>query len=391
MLFLLCNRCVTDKKNKMNDEILLQFIEQRCSEEEARKVLQWIEANEGNRKHFNQLQAVWASVEIDFVAQHGKANPEEVRKIMKRIRGKRRQRMAFYISAAAAVAAVVLLMLYFPFTKEITYDYEKALAGVADRKEITLTVEANREIELTDSSAVIAYNRKGNILINDTLEVEKEEKAVLNTIHVPYGKRSVILLEDGTRIHLNSGSSLAYPATFASDKREVYLEGEAYFEVTKEEKRGFVVQTAYRAVEVLGTQFNVWVDKSETLFETVLVTGKIGLESNEGKIELAPNQFYGYSAATDKEEVKTVDVKDYISWIEGRLRFKREPLSRVLGKLEKAYNIKITLLDPTYLNYQITGSLDLKSTPEETLDVVMKILIPNYDTRKQKLYQIKNK
>lgn len=375
----------------MNDEILLQFIKQQCSEEEARKVLQWIEADEENRKHFNQLQAVWASVEIDVAAQHGKAAPEEVRMIMKRIRGKRRQPVVFYLSAAAAVAAIALLLLYLPFSKENTYDYEKALAGIADRKEITLTVEADREIELTDSSAVIAYSRQGNILINDTLEVKKEEKAALNTIHVPYGKRSVVLLEDGTRIHLNSGSSLAYPATFASDKREVYLEGEAYFEVAKEEKRRFVVQTAYRAVEVLGTQFNVWADKSEALFETVLVTGKIGLESNNGKIELAPEQFYGYSAATDREEVKTVDVKDYISWIEGRLRFKREPLSRVLKKLEKAYNIQITLLDSTYLNYQITGSLDLKNTPEETLEVVMKILIPNYDSRKQHLYQIKNK
>ena len=244
---------------------------------------------------------------------------------------------------------------------------------------------------MSDTSIVVTYDKKGQILINDTVAVPggRENLDHLNTIRVPYGKRSTLILADGSKVYLNSGSSLVYPAVFAKDKREVYLDGEAYFEVSKEARRKFVVQTAYKAVEVLGTKFNVSVDKRQSLFEAVLVTGKIGLESNTGKIELIPNQYYGYDPDSGQDELKTVDTRDYISWIEGRLRFNREPLDKVIHRLEKSYNIKIEILDSKYLKYQISGNLDLKSTPEETMNVLMRILIPGYNSQKQKLYQIK--
>ncbi len=216
-------------------------------------------------------------------------------------------------------------------------------------------------------------------------------KVEYNTIVVPRKGEYQLILADGSKVYLNSGSSLVYPAVFAKDKREVYLDGEAYFEVSKEARRKFVVQTAYKAVEVLGTKFNVSVDKRQSLFEAVLVTGKIGLESNTGKIELIPNQYYGYDPDSGQDELKTVDTRDYISWIEGRLRFNREPLDKVIHRLEKSYNIKIEILDSKYLKYQISGNLDLKSTPEETMNVLMRILIPGYNSQKQKLYQIKEK
>ena len=141
----------------------------------------------------------------------------------------------------------------------------------------------------------------------------------------------------------------------------------------------------------MGTKFNVSVDKTQNLFETVLVTGKIGLESNAGKIELTPNQYYVYQSDSGRDELRTVDVRDYISWIEGRLRFNREPLVKVIRKLEKSYNIKIEFFNPKYLEYLISGNLDLKNTAEETMDVLMRILIPNYNPQKQKLFLIKDK
>lgn len=377
----------------MNDELLIRFIERQCSVEEAREVLRWIEAAEQHKTHFKQLQSVCAAVEIDYASRTEKADPAEVGLIMSKI-SRKRFRLATYISAAACAAAI-LLLLFIPFGKEQTndYDYEKVLASITEQKEITLTVDKNKKIELADSSVTVAYNKKGEILINDTVTVtEKEEKnSSLNTIYVPYGKRSTLILADGTKVYLNSGSSLVYPAEFQSDKREVYLEGEACFEVTKEKERRFVVQTAYKEVEVLGTIFNVSIDKSQNKFETVLVAGKVALESSNGKIELTPNQYYGYASDTGVDEVKTVDARSYISWIDGKLKFKRESLSSILRKLEKSYNIELKMLDSKYLDYQISGSLDLKSTAEETMDVLMSILIPNYKSQNQKLYLIKSK
>lgn len=375
----------------MEDDLIIRFIERKCTLEEARQILRWIEEDEEHKAYFRQLQSVSASIDIDYAVRTDKVMPEEVRTIMNKVRRKR-IRLTACISVAISVAAVILLFVFSPFSRHKTYDYEKALARVVDRNEIVLTVHNDKRIELSDSTVVVSYNKKGEILINDTITLseEKEVKSDLNTIHVPYGKRSTLILADGTKVHINSGSSLVYPADFARDKREVYLDGEAYFEVAKEKERHFVVQTASKAVEVLGTKFNVSIDKESNLFETVLVSGKIALDSNDGRIELAPDQYYGYDANLKQEELKTVDVRNYISWIDGKLKFSRAPLSNVIRKIEKSYNIKIEILDSKYLDYKISGNLDLKSTPEETMNVLMRILIPNYKSQKQKLYLIKS-
>ena len=315
----------------MNNDLVIRFIERQCTIEEAREVLRWIEATEENKAVFCQMQAVHASIGIDHSDRTEKVSPEDVRKIMKEI-SRKRYRLLPYAAAVVCAAVAVLLFIFSPLNERNLREYEKVLAGIEEKKEITLTVNNDKEIELSDTSIVVTYDKKGQILINDTVAVpgERENLDHLNTIRVPYGKRSTLILADGSKVYLNSGSSLVYPAVFAKDKREVYLDGEAYFEVSKEARRKFVVQTAYKAVEVLGTKFNVSVDKRQSLFEAVLVTGKIGLESNTGKIELIPNQYYGYDPDSGQDELKTVDARDYISWIEGRLRFNREPLDKVI-------------------------------------------------------------
>lgn len=376
----------------MNDELLIRFIEKQCSTEEARKVLLWIEAEEKNKNHFRQLQSICASIDINFASLHEKANPEAVQSIINQVHEKR-SRYITYITAIAGIASAVLLFLMIPSGKEEVNDYEKALAQANKQNEITLTIQDNKQIALTDSSVVVAYNKKGKILVNDTVTITKitERKNTLNTIHVPYGKRSILILSDGSKVHLNSGSSLVYPTEFTADKREVYLEGEAFFEVSKEADHKFIVRTAYKSVEVLGTQFNVSIDKASNKFETVLVTGSIALENNTGKIELVPNQYYGYTSNTGEEVLKTVDVSNYISWINGKLKFTREPLFKVIDKIEKSYNIEIKMLDSTYLHYEISGNLNLRSTAEETLNILTNIISPNNKSQNKQLYQIQKK
>lgn len=375
----------------MNDERLIRFIERRCSDKEAREILRWIEASSENKARFAQLQSLWASADIASAMQNEEANPEEVQFIMSQMQRKRLPRTVYYVSAVASVAAVLLFFFFMPFDNQPDYDYEKALARDSNQEEITLTLQAGKSIKLTDTSVVVAYNKKGQILINDTVEISEKEKHTLNTIHIPYGKRSILILEDSTKVYMNSGSSLAYPSVFAANKREVYLDGEAYFEVAKETNRKFIVQTAYKAVEVLGTQFNVSIDKSLNKFETVLVSGKIALEGSSGQIVMEPNQLYGFSSSSGNEEIKMVDPLDYISWINDKLRFRKEPLHSVLRKIEKVYNIEVILLKPEYKNYQISGNLDMRNTAKETLDIVMSILTADYEPDNQEFYEIKTK
>lgn len=358
---------------RMEDVLLIKYIKHECSLDEARNVLRWIEASEENKSRFKELQVAWALTEMTFSVNKQAVKPW-------------RKYIGYTAIAAVASVAAALLWFVMPERQLPKYDYKTLLGNFDKQKEIVLMVNNNKPIVLSDSSAVISYNRQGQVLINDTIQIKEEGKTVLNTLYVPYGKRTKMILADGTQVYLNSGSTLVYPSSFDGVQREVYLEGEAYFYVQKEEgSRRFVVQTAYKAVEVLGTQFNVLAEEGE-MFEAVLVTGKIALESESGQVILEPNQYYGYSPKTGNEQVKEVDVSDYVSWINGKLKFSKEPLSKVLHKVEKIYNVKVTLLYPEYDNYKVSGSLDMKNTPEETLDVLMQTLTP--DGEKKQLYRL---
>lgn len=372
----------------MTEERIIRFISRECTPEESRQVLQWIEANEKNKKAFVRLQAIWASMELVYREEYDSAS---TRQIIRKIR-KNRVRTTVIYGVAAAVAAVLLYALFIPSHQSYSIkDYEKALSELSVQKEITLTVHKEKKtqkFQLADSTVTVANTSKGHILINDSMKVIENEKRTLNTIHVPYGRRSFISLSDGTKIHLNSGSSLVYPSVFASDKREVYLDGEAYFDVARSATGKFIVQTAYRTVEVAGTKFTVLVDKEMQSFQTVLISGKVSLNGKEGVIELNPNELYSFSAKTQDENLKTVDVSNYVSWINGNLKFNKEPLHQILHKLEKIYNIDITLLKVEYTDYLVSGSLNLKNSSEETLDHLMTILATDYKPENQKFYKI---
>ncbi len=369
----------------MEDILLVRFIERKCSEGEAKEVLNWIEQSDENKSAFIRLQTIWAAIEIDRTSE---LDQFCVDRILQKVRKKRMLRN-FYWSISACAAAILLLIMLLPFTnKTPIYDYEALLKHIPSSKDITLIQGTNSKIELTSESADVNYYQADSIIINDTLKISRENKPELNTLHIPYGKRSRLVLADGTLVFLNSGSTLIYPSTFGDGNREVYLDGEAYFDVRKAKGVKFLVKTAYKTIEVLGTQFNVSVDKETKSFEAVLVNGRILLNANDKPIELAPNQYYSYSAETSNEQLKRVDVADYISWKDGRLRFKEETMASVLRKLEKIYNIKVTLRESKYLTYTVSGNLNLQNTPEETLDVLMSILVPAYKGKSSKFYQL---
>lgn len=124
------------------------------------------------------------------------------------------------------------------------------------------------------------------------------------------------------------------------------------------------------------------VDKEQAYFEAVLVHGRISLDNKEEQIELSPNHCYSFNANNGESTLTLVDVSNYISWIDGKLKFKKQKISTVLKKLEKVYNIKITLLDPKYSNSNVSGELNMKDTPDETLRLLMYSILSKEDKRK---------
>jgi ferric-dicitrate binding protein FerR (iron transport regulator) len=196
---------------------------------------------------------------------------------------------------------------------------------------------------------------------------------------VPYGKRSTLLLSDGTKVWLNSGSRLVYAPVFRGKTREVYLEGEGYFEVAKNANKPFFVKTDALQVKVYGTKFDVQAYKSDNEYNTFLIEGKVSMvvkeDLNSKEIFLTPNQKASLSKKQNEVLLSEVDnIEKYIDWIYGYMTFENETADQLIKRVSHYYNITINSQLEGNLT-KITGKLDLKDDAERviaTLAVISK-------------------
>ncbi len=251
-----------------------------------------------------------------------------------------------------------------------------------------LVLNTGHEILIQTKDAEIKYDKKGEkINIDSNRKIQQKIEPLqpsFNTIYVPYGKRAQITLSEGTKVWLNSGSKLVYPAVFASDKREVYIDGEGIFEVTKNSENPFIVKSSSFDIRVTGTVFNVSAYSDDKYSYTVLESGTIQLEHPTKTFNQKENRvlFPGDMAILNPDggdfTVQKVDPMDYLSWRDGYYVFRNERLDNILKKLSRYYNVEILLENKQLLGETFSGSLDLKTTPEEVLNVIKKTNILNY-------------
>jgi ferric-dicitrate binding protein FerR (iron transport regulator) len=292
-----------------------------------------------------------------------------------------RQRLSW---AASVLLLVALGTLGFLYLNEKDKGYQFVSSGAPESSEARMVLSTGEEIALKKDNSTIALNDETNqVTVNDSIVDLSEQTgagqqtAQMNEVVIPYGKKSELLLADGTKVWLNAGSRLAFPSRFIKNTREVFLEGEACFEVAKNEKQPFIVKTGNLDVRVLGTHFNVSAYPADATIETVLLEGSVAVEKPKafglGKTEvvLKPSQ----KASFEKEESEftvtdEADVDIYIAWTYGWLKYERESLSSVLRKVERYYNVEIQLPANYPGDDLITGKLDLK----ESLNAVMVVL-----------------
>jgi len=194
-----------------------------------------------------------------------------------------------------------------------------------------------------------------------------------------------ILLPDGSKVTLNSKSSIKYPKKFARKNRTVTLDGEAFFDVTKDAKKPFIVKTSTIEIEVLGTSFNVMAFASDAIVETTLFTGKVKISrKNPGtnKIQsviLSPNHKATFYKSEERFVMDKVDVTTSTAWQKGELVFENEMFDNVIVKLQRWYNVEITLSDDLKNKHRLTMSIDTESL-DETLNIIKKTLPVDYTT-----------
>jgi ferric-dicitrate binding protein FerR (iron transport regulator) len=193
-------------------------------------------------------------------------------------------------------------------------------------------------------------------------------------IFVPAGQRACITLPDGSRVWINAQSKLTYPTDFGHSQRHVTLDGEAYFEVSKDSRRPFFVHTEMNDVRVVGTSFNICAYAGSHSFEATLTEGVIDIyQPNAGRAltRLEKGQFFSNENGVCKKSV--LPSYEYLRWRDGLYCFDDVSFATILGKLEKYYNVNISVEDSTLLDYGgCTGKFREQDGVEHILRVIAK-------------------
>ncbi|KIA96691.1 hypothetical protein OC25_02940 [Pedobacter kyungheensis] len=256
-------------------------------------------------------------------------------------------------AAAAAVLVVFSFTAYLSlnkkkehvFASDVAPGKNKAVLTLANGKKISLSDALTGDIA-KEAGFSITKTANGELVYN-IAEAENANDTRLNTISTPNGGEWQIRLPDGTRVWLNAASSIQYSLNIGTAKeRLVKLDGEAYFEVSKNKAHPFVVETAKQTVEVLGTHFNINSYEEEQVTKTTLLEGSVRVshnDTNESEV-LEPGEQSLVSARGIA--VKNVDVDEAVAWKQGYFMFNNEKQESILRKIARWYNVEIEYADP---------------------------------------------
>lgn len=334
--------------NEIND-IISRVLSGDATSEEIQILLHWFNESEENPKEFAKHEMLWNAMEI--IGRKHEFNSERA------------------------------------FQK-----FTDGIEGTATKKSISIFSRISRIAAMVVFASGLAF------LAGYYLKPAKNQTITCKIV-TPKGSKAYIELADGSKVWLNAESKLSYPETFSDNSRDVYLEGEGYFEVAKDKSKPFIVHTSKIKIRALGTAFNVKSYSSEDIIQTTLVEGSVVVEKgdagessdnlrNDAVVYLKPNQqatFYKTTSVIDvnsktsviKAEtqpvMKKTDVlvkKDsllldekvntdlFTSWKENKLVFDNEPFESLSIKLERQFNMKCKFMDEELKSFRFTGKFN---------------------------------
>ncbi|MDR1162164.1 MAG: FecR family protein [Tannerellaceae bacterium] len=290
----------------MTAELLKKYITGDASQKEKEDIQLWIEASEENRKEFMRLRILY---DMSLAHEPEQTLPQS---------GKSIKRIFLELAKIAAIICITFGCSYY-FLNHLP---------------------------------------------------KKEEEAVMQTLHIPAGQRAELILTDGTKVWLNALTTLTFPNKFTKDSRQVYLDGEAYFDVSHNAGKIFTVNTNRYLVNVYGTEFNISAYSRSNLFETALIDGSVEVVAlhDTQKIQLSP----GRRVYLEDGKLVSGSILDYnhFLWKKGIISFEHERIEDILVKLRLYYDIAIENKNTSINNMRYTGKFHTKDGIEHVLNVL---------------------
>ena len=307
--------------NNLSEEVIAKFLMGKCTEEELIQVNLWIKESDENARKLFRMEEIYHLGRENHASDKRKMDLAE-KKLYKRLtEEERKQNKVLRIQHWLKYAAIITLIL---------------LTGTG----------AGYWIYNSDQSS--------NLVIVTASDGNVEE----------------IQLPDGTKVWLNQSATLKYPRTFSAKERNIYLEGEAYFEVTKNRAKPFIVQSEAMRVRVLGTTFNFKCNKACTSAEATLIEGEIEVKGNNDEVMviLSPGQKAELNRATKRLIVKQVDSKLDAVWHDNLIPFEKADIYGIVKTLERFYDVKIILAPDIKIDNTYSGVLKRKDSIESVLN-----------------------
>lgn len=305
-------------------------------------------------------------------------------------RKKRSRRLRLYYMSAACVAVLLLILILVP-KKILTYQdkYSEPIIGTTLPSENVQLVSGGKIIEL-DQNALVELSDNGLASVSDKYNEKENVKLnteIMNKLVVPYGKRSTLVLSDGTKIWLNSGTEVEFPSGFSGKTRNIKVKGEIYLEVAEMKGKPFCVHTPQLDVQVLGTKFNIsdYADSHETA--VVLAEGKVEVKAKDYKSSmiLSPNEMF--SIDNGQVRMSKVNVWEHISWKDGILIVNKIPISELLKTIGRYYNVEFENLSSAELSKRsCTGKLVLTDDFDSIMTAISVLTSTAYNRDNETIY-----
>lgn len=318
------------------EELIIRFLQQDINEEELRFLELWLEEDESHKAYFFELKSISDSYRHSFFSREDVIEKSWQRMYTRMENRDEKEsphdkpRVRGLLLSWVKYAAIAILAVGFGWSASVFY---------------------------------------GNV----ETSYLAEENEVYNEVHVQKGGRAnTVILSDGTKVILNAATTLRYPPRFNGENRQVYLEGEAYFEVTENEEKPFIVKLAKQDITVLGTTFNVQAYENDPYSVVTLLSGRVMLEAfnkfgeSTGRMFMKPNQRALSDNKSGSVSLSDVNASLANTWINGEYKFKDESLSSIIKRLENYYNVQIHLDDPNLEQIRYTGTFSLD---QDILDV----------------------
>ncbi len=333
----------------MFEKLIIKFISQTANLEDSTRLMKYLE----DKKNLETFKSYIKTNYYSIYAMQNIDRKDILDVLQKRISEEKSKisRKKTYIKffKYAALLTLFFSMGYYYNTFQTSPQLELI---IPEEDDVVLTTSDGRNIILTEEQDEIEIESKlslkkksGQLNYNKTFQVNNDVKEpVIHSINVPFGKRFKIVLSDGTLVHLNSGSTFKYPVVFDNIKaREVFLKGEAFFDVAERKNQIFSVNTESINVEVYGTQFNFKNYTEDNFSDVVLVSGSVGLYSkfNKNITKLKPGIKGSFNKTDFTISQDKINTSLYTSWIDGQIIFRNESFDNILTKLERLYNVEI--------------------------------------------------